>query len=160
MDPLTPQDVQAALDRFDLGLRIQFFAESTATSQEAADAIGTALGQIAKSLGFMVEGRPVIVIAAGDQRVDDRKLAAVYGVTRKKIKIARPDECVEYFGYPPGSVPPVGLRVPHIPVYIEDSLGRFTQLYASAGAPNAIFPVTYEQLQHITNGQVMDLKRD
>lgn len=160
MEPLTPEDVQAALDRFGLGLRIRFFEQSTATSQEAADAIGTELGTIVKSLGFMVDGRPVVVLAAGDQRVDDRKLAALYDVSRKRVKIADPEQCVTHFGYPPGSVPPLAHRTPGLPVYIEDSLTRFTQLYAAAGAPNAIFPVTLDQLLQITGGQVVDLKRE
>ncbi len=159
MQPLTPQDVQKALDAFGLGLKIRFFDQSTATSQEAADAIGTELGAIVKSLCFIVNGAPVIVLAAGDQRVDDRKLAALYDVSRKKVKIATPEECVEIFGYSPGSVPPVGHRTPGLPIYIEDSLGRFTQLYAAAGAPNAIFPVTWAQLHQITGGQDADLRR-
>ncbi len=160
MQPLTPDDVQHALDQFDLGLKIQFFEESTATSQEAADAIGTTLGSIVKSLCFMVEGQPLIVLAAGDRRVDDRKLAAIYGVSRKKVKVATPDQCVEVFGYSPGSVPPLAHRSADLPVYIEDSLARFTQLYAAAGAPNAIFPVTLAQLQQITGGQLTDLQRE
>jgi prolyl-tRNA editing enzyme YbaK/EbsC (Cys-tRNA(Pro) deacylase) len=160
MEPLSPQDVQAALDKFEMGLTVQFFEKSTATAQEAADAIGTTLGSIVKSLCFMVNGQPVVVLAAGDQRVDDRKLAALYEVSRKKTKVAKPEECVSIFGYTPGSVPPVGHRTPDMPVYIDDSLGRFEQVYAAAGAPNAIFPVTFDQLQQITDGTIMDLKRD
>ncbi|MBN2470818.1 MAG: YbaK/EbsC family protein [Anaerolineae bacterium] len=160
MQALTPDDVQHALDQFDFGLKVQFFEESTATSQEAADAIGTALGTIVKSLCFMVESQPVIVLAAGDRRVDDRKLAAIYNVSRKKVKVATPEQCVEVFGYAPGSVPPLAHRTPDLPVYIEDSLARFTQLYAAAGAPNAIFPVELTQLQQITGGQLADLQRE
>lgn len=159
MEILTPDHVQAVLDTFELGLRVQFFEESTATSQEAADAIGTELGTIVKSLCFLVAGQPVVVLAAGDQRVDDRKLAALYDVGRKKVKVAKAEQCVAIFGYAPGGVPPVGHRTPDIPVYIEDSLARFEQLYAAAGSPNAIFPVTFEQLLHITGGEVADLKR-
>lgn len=160
MEPLTPQHVQDTLNAFDPDLHIQFFEQSTATSQEAADAIGTELGTIVKSLCFIVLGEPVIVLAAGDQRVDDRKLAAIYEVGRKKVKVAKPEQCIELFGYAPGSVPPIGHRTNDLPVFIEDSLGRFEQLYAAAGAANAIFPVTYEQLQRITGGQIADLKRD
>jgi prolyl-tRNA editing enzyme YbaK/EbsC (Cys-tRNA(Pro) deacylase) len=57
-------------------------------------------------------------------------------------------------------VPPLAHRTPDLPVYIEDSLTRFAQLYAAAGAPNAIFPVTYDQLLQISGGEVVDLKRD
>ncbi|MBN1965827.1 MAG: YbaK/EbsC family protein, partial [Anaerolineae bacterium] len=109
---------------------------------------------------FMADGQPVIVLAAGDQRVSERKLADLFNVARKRIKIAQPDECIVIFGYPPGSVPPLGHRTPDLPLYIEDSLTRFEQLYAAAGAPNAIFPVTLAQLQQITGGEIADLKRD
>jgi prolyl-tRNA editing enzyme YbaK/EbsC (Cys-tRNA(Pro) deacylase) len=160
MEALTPEHVQAALDTHRMDLHIRFFEQSTATAQEAADAIGTELGTIVKSLCFMVQEQPVVVLAAGDQRIDDRKLANLYGISRKKVKIASPEDCVSITGFAPGSVPPVGHRSAEIPIYIEDSLGRFTQLYAAAGAPNAIFPVNYQQLQQITSGQVIDLKRD
>lgn len=160
MEAMSPQDVQAALDAFGLGLKVQFFDQSTATSQEAADAIGTTLGSIVKSLCFMVNGQPVVVLAAGDRRIDDRKLAACYEVSRKKVKTAKPDECVSILGYPPGSVPPLAYRTPDLPVFIEDSLSRFEQVYAAAGAPNAIFPLTFDQLCQITGGTVMDLQRD
>lgn len=160
MSPLTPDDVQRVLDSFEMGLNIRFFETSTATSQEAADAIGTELGTIVKSLCFFVNGVPVMILAAGDKRIDDRKLAAIYEVSRKKVKTAKPDQCVEVFGYAPGSVPPVAHRTADMAVYIEDSLTRFTQLYAAAGAPNAIFPVEFDQLKQITGGQVVDLKRE
>ncbi len=160
MEPMTWQDVQATLDRFGLGLRVQLSQTSTATSQQAADTLGCELGQIAKSLCFMVDGQPVLVIASGDRRVDEKKLADLHGVARKRIKIASAEECVAIFGYPPGSVPPVGLRTPNLPVYIEDSLARYTDIFAAAGAPNAIFPLTYAQLLHITGGTVVDLKRE
>jgi len=160
VEPLTPQAVQAALDTFDLGLRIRFFEQSTATSQEAADAIGTTLGHIVKSLCFIVDKTPVLVLSAGDQRIDTRKLAILCGVSRKRVRIAQPAECVEVYGYEPGGVPPVGHRTPISPIYIEDSLQRFEDVFAAAGAPNAIFPVTLDQLCQITSGQFADLKVD
>jgi prolyl-tRNA editing enzyme YbaK/EbsC (Cys-tRNA(Pro) deacylase) len=158
MDPLTPDHVQHELDKIDI--QIQFFDSSTATSQQAADNIGCELGQIAKSIAFMVDGRPVLVIASGDQRVDDRKLAAIYAVSRKRVKPAKPDECVEHFGYAPGGVPPVGLRRDDIPIYLEDSLQRYEQVYGAAGAHNAIFPISLAQLIAITGATIADLKRE
>jgi prolyl-tRNA editing enzyme YbaK/EbsC (Cys-tRNA(Pro) deacylase) len=158
VEPFTSQDVQTALDAFDLGLRVQFFEQSTATSQEAATATGVELGQIVKSIAFLVDKKPVLVLASGDQRVDTRKLAALRGVGHKKVKIARPEQCVEFFGYAPGGVPPVGHRTPPAQIYIEDSLTRYTGVYAAAGAPNAVFPLTLDQLRQITGGEVADLK--
>ena len=160
MHSLTSADFQKALDELNLGIQIRFFDTSTATSQQAADNIGCELGQIAKSLAFMVDGRPVLVIASGDRRVDSKKLAAIYDVANKRVKIASPDQCVAFYGYEPGGVPPVGLRTPDIPVLIDDSLGRYEQIYAAAGAHNAIFPILFSQLVEITGGSVADVKQE
>ncbi len=160
MQPLTPADVQAALDRLVPGVTIHFFENSTATSQQAADNIGCELGQIVKSLAFIVNGRPILVLASGDQMVDDRKLAAMFEVGRKKVKTASAEECVTIYGYAPGGVPPVAHRTADLPVYVDDSLQRYQQLYAAGGAHNAIFPITLAQLLDITGGQVADVKRE
>ena len=160
MQPLTPADVQAAMKRLGLATEITFFETTTATSQQAADAIGCELGQIVKSLAFIVEDQPILVLASGDQRVDDRKIAAMYNVGRKKVKVATPEQCVDIYGYPPGSVAPFGHRTQGLPMYIDDSLKRFPQLYASGGAHNAIFPITLEQLVQTTGGHFADVKRD
>src|SRR5688500_13869678 len=140
MQSMTAADVQTALDTLSLNVQIRFFDNSTATSQMAADNIGCELGQIVKSLAFVVDGQPILVLASGDQRVDDRKIAELYGVGRKKVKIATPDECIAVYGYAPGGVPPVAHRTPGLPTYIDDSLLRYEQLYAAGGAHNAIFP--------------------
>lgn len=156
MEPFTPQDVQAALDTLGTGIRIQTFETSTATSAEAAASIGTSLGSIVKSLVFMVDGQPLVILASGDQRIDTRKLAARYAVSRKKVKVATTEECVTIVGYAPGGVPPVGHRS-HVPILIDQTLGRYEMVYAAAGAPNAIFPIPYAQLVEITGGQVADV---
>lgn len=162
--PLTPQDVQAALDQFGFDVQIRFFETTTATSQQAADNIGCALGQIVKSLCFIIEteaGRqPILVLVSGDQRVDDRKIAERFGVGRKRVKIASAEECIEIYGYPPGSVPPIGHRTNSLPKLIDRTLERWDQLYAAGGAHNAIFPITLEQLQRATGGEIADLVRD
>jgi prolyl-tRNA editing enzyme YbaK/EbsC (Cys-tRNA(Pro) deacylase) len=157
VEALTPAHVQTALDAWNLGIQIRFYDTTTATSQQAADNIGCELGQIVKSLAFIVDEQPIIVLTSGDQRVDDKKLAAMYNVGRKKVKAANAEQCVEIYGYPPGGVPPLALRAAGIPVYIDDSLRRYDQLYAAGGAHNAIFPITLEQLQRVTGGQIADV---
>lgn len=159
MQPMTADDVQAALRQRGLNIEFRFFDNSTATSQMAADNIGCELGQIVKSLCFIVDGQPILVLASGDQRVDDRKLAELYNVGRKKVKIATPEECVEIYGYAPGGVPPIGHRTSGLPTYIDDSLLRYEQLYAAGGAHNAIFPITTQQLIDVTGGTVADVVR-
>lgn len=159
MQPLTSDDVQVALDRLGLGIHIRFFDTSTATSQMAADNIGCELGQIVKSLAFIVNGQPILVLASGDQRVDDRKIAEIYGVGRKKVKIASSDECIAIYGYAPGGVPPLGHRTSNLPTYIDDSLLRYEQVYAAGGAHNAIFGLTIPQLLDMSGGTIADVVR-
>jgi prolyl-tRNA editing enzyme YbaK/EbsC (Cys-tRNA(Pro) deacylase) len=161
MEAFTPEHVRAILDALGLQtIEIQRFAESTATSQQAADAIGCQLGQIVKSLCFMIEGQPLLVLASGDGMVDDRKLATLYSVGRKKVKTASPDECVSIFGYAPGGVAPFGHRTPNLTVYIDDALQRFAVVYAAAGAHNAIFEIPLEVLIEKAGGKVMNLRKD
>jgi prolyl-tRNA editing enzyme YbaK/EbsC (Cys-tRNA(Pro) deacylase) len=159
MQALTPDHVQTVLNAFLLGITIRLLPHSTATATLAAEAIGCEIGQIAKSLCFVVHDQPILVIVSGDQRVDERKLATLLGVTRKAVTFATPEQCVEHFGYAPGSVPPVGhRRKPHA-VYLDDSLKRYTQIYPAGGASNAIFGVTLAQLAHISGGTFADVKR-
>ena len=160
-DPaLTTGDFQAFLATVDLDTEVRTFETSTATSQMAADSIGCALGQIAKSLAFVVDEQPVLVVASGDQRVDDRKLAERFGVGRKKVKIATAELCVAVFGYAPGGVPPFGHRTSGFPVLVDNSLSRFEQLFAAGGARDAIFPISFADLVRVSGGEIVDIRRD
>lgn len=160
MQPLTPDDVQNALDGLNLNIQIRFFEESTATSQLAADQIGCQLGQIVKSLCFLIDGSPILVLASGDQVIDDKKLASLFNVGRKKVRMARAEECIAIYGYPPGGVPPLGHRTAGLTTYIDDSLRRFEQIYAAAGTSNTIFPITLSQLVSATGGQFANVVRE
>ena len=82
------EKVQAHLDRYKMGLKIIEFAESTRTSELAAAALGVAVGQIAKSLLFLAGGRPVLVVASGDRKVNSGKLKKLLGVS--KVRLADP----------------------------------------------------------------------
>lgn len=150
--------MQDALLALGLHVTIRTFQESTATAQAAADAIGVELGAIVKSLCFDVDGRPVLVLTAGDWRVDDRKLAAIYGVSRKRVSIADAATTLRATGYEPGGVSPVGLNE-SMPILIDSTLARFDLVYAAAGSPNAIFPITPDDLIRVTGGQVADVVR-
>lgn len=160
MEALTPDYVQAALDRYNADIQLMHLDASTASSQEAAEAVGCELGQIAKSLCYLVDGEPVLVVASGDQRIDDRKLAALYDVSRKRVQMAPAEICLTVYGYLPGAVPPLGHRTEGIPVYLDTQLSRYNQLYAAAGATNAVFPCTLDQLLAFTAGKLVDLARN
>ena len=159
MSQRTPQDVQAALNALGLDTEVKIFNDSTATAAQAAEAIGTTLGSIVKSLCFLVDGKPILVLAAGDRLVDDRKLGAMHGVSRKKVRIADAEKTLEVTGFSPGGVSPVALIQP-IPIYIDQSLSRFEVVYAAAGSPHAIFPIRLDDLARITGGALCDVTRD
>ncbi len=161
MQAMGVADVRAALDKLGLDAAISEFDSSTATSQQAADNVGCQLGQIVKSLGFMIDKtQPVLVLVSGDQSVDDRKLAAWYGVGRKRARMMKAQQCLDLLGYAPGGVPPIAHRRPDIPTLMDDTLRRFDIVYAAAGAANAIFPMPLDSLQRITGAQFADLTRD
>jgi len=156
--PASAARVQAALDRFGLGFEVRRFAESTRTSQEAAEAVGCDLAQIAKSLLFRGRdsGRPIMVIASGANRVDEKKLAALAG---EKVRRADADFVRAATGYAIGGVPPVAHAQP-VAVYIDRDLLALDEIWAAAGTPNSVFRLTPAALAQITGGQVGDLRQD
>ena len=131
--------------------------KSTRTAQLAAEAIGTELGSIVKSLVFLADGRPALVLVAGDRRADTKKLAQV--LEAKKVKIADADTVRAETGFAIGGVPPVGHHTPLLTI-IDRSLGRFETVYAAAGSPRAVFPIAYDLLLQVTAGQVADVTED
>ena len=149
-----PDRVQAALEAAGLSIEIVKLADSARTAQLAADAIGTELGSIVKSLVFLVDGKPVLVLVAGDRRANPAKLKQLLGARRAMIADA--DRVMQETGFAIGGVPPVGHLGP-LPTCIDSSLGRFDTVYAAAGHPHAVFPIPYEALIRVTNGQVADV---
>ena len=161
MEALTSNDVQKALEAYGFDIQLMEYTESTATSELAATAIGCEVAQIAKSICLIIDKeKPVLVVASGTQSVDDRKIATIFNVGRKKVRLARAEECIEIFGYPPGGVPPVGHRTSDIPIYLDNNLKQFDRIYAAAGTANINFGITCEQLAIVTQGTWADVVKD
>ena len=160
MQAMGVPEVRAALTALRLDIEIIEFDASTATAQQAADNIGCQLGQIVKSLGFMIDKRkPALVLTSGDQTIDERKLAALFAVGRKKVRMMNPEQCLAVLGYAPGGVPPLGHRSAGIAVYLDRALRRYDMVYAAGGAANAIFPIRLATLQEVTGGEYADVVR-
>jgi prolyl-tRNA editing enzyme YbaK/EbsC (Cys-tRNA(Pro) deacylase) len=151
--------VQDALDALGLDIQVQRLSESTGTAPEAAAAVGCELGAIVKSLCFLIEDRPVLVLAAGDRRVDSKALRRLYGVSKRGVKIADPQTVEAETGFAVGGVPPLGHPRP-LTTLIDRSLSRFTIVYAAAGSANSLFPIPYATLVEVTQGRVCDLTRE
>ena len=105
-----PQRVQAALRELGVEIEVLELDASTRTAQQAADAIGAELGSIVKSLVFLADGKPVIVLVAGDRRADPAKLKALLGARR--VMIANAEQVRQATGYAIGGVPPLGHEAP------------------------------------------------
>ena len=146
--------VQDYLTQHGVDSKVIELDKSTRTAQMAAGAIGTELGSIVKSLIFVADDQPVLALVAGDRRADLAKLGQV--LAANKVRIAKAEEVREKTGYAIGGVPPVGHRDP-LPTVIDQSLGRFDTVYAAAGSPRAIFPIQYQKLLELTQGNVTDI---
>ncbi|HSA81519.1 MAG TPA: YbaK/EbsC family protein [Geminicoccaceae bacterium] len=128
--------------------------ENTARSaQDAADALGVALGAIVKSLLFTIDGAPVMALVAGDRRCDVKALPGAFGRSGLVLR-ADANRVREITGFVIGGVPPLGHLHP-LPTAIDDSLGRLEVVYAAAGHPHCVFPTTVLELSLLTGGAVV-----
>jgi prolyl-tRNA editing enzyme YbaK/EbsC (Cys-tRNA(Pro) deacylase) len=128
----------------------------TSTAETAARAVGAPQGSIVKSLIFLADGAPLLVLVSGDQRADVKQLRAALGLSKRRLRIAQPPEVLEQTGFDVGGVPPVGHTSP-VRTLIDRTLSRFDTVWAAAGNAHAVFPIAYEQLVTITQGEVIDL---
>ncbi len=153
----TAQRVAAAAQALGLEITIKEFTETTRTAEDAARAVGCTVAQIVKSLLFVVDGQPVMALVSGPNRLDEKKLAALCGVSRKKIGRAGADTVREATGYAIGGVPPFGHKT-KLPVYIDRDFWLFEKIWAAAGTPHAVFAITPDDLARATGGVAADLK--
>jgi prolyl-tRNA editing enzyme YbaK/EbsC (Cys-tRNA(Pro) deacylase) len=123
--------------------RVQEFPVSSATVALAAEALGCAPCRIAKTLSFLVEDRPILIVAAGDARVDNAKYKARFGV---KAKMLSPDQAVDLVGHAVGGVCPFGLK-DGVTVYLDESLKRFETVFPACGSSNSAIELTIPELE-------------
>jgi prolyl-tRNA editing enzyme YbaK/EbsC (Cys-tRNA(Pro) deacylase) len=147
--------VRAALAAQGLAAEIKEFDASTRTSADAAAAIGCTVAQIAKSVIFRAKSsnQPVLVVASGINRVDEKKIEAVLG---DKLGRADADFVRNTTGFAIGGVAPVGHAGP-VTIFIDADLRQYAEIWAAAGSPNAVFRLTPVELERITGGRVVSI---
>ena len=145
------------LDQFEMGLVPRESEKTTKTSQEAAEALNVELGQIAKSILFRSGDKYGIFVAAGDIKICDKKVKSLLGGGRAKI--AKPDEVERLTGYRVGGVCPFDIDS-NIAIYLDRSMERFDLVYSAAGTPHSLLPITLEQLQKVTGGQIVEMQKE
>jgi prolyl-tRNA editing enzyme YbaK/EbsC (Cys-tRNA(Pro) deacylase) len=150
------QKVQNALKASGMSLEVVELPDSTRTAIEAAQAIGCQVGQIVKSLVFKSKRsqRPILVIASGQNRVDERKIEALI---EEPLGKADADFVRQRTGFVIGGVPPLGHLEP-LETFIDQDLLQYEQVWAAAGTPHAVFCLTPDELVKITQGRVIDIK--
>ena len=135
------------------------YQQPTPTCATAAAAVGCTAAEIAKTLLFLVGGKPVAVVTCGDTKVKSSLLKKASGLTGK-VKLPQAEEVLHYTGYAPGGVCPFLLSA-ELPVLLDVSLQRFPLVYAAAGNDYSAVPVTFAQLVDLTGGaaaEVCDLR--
>ncbi len=137
------------------GVEVHQFNQPTPTSETAALAVGCTPAEIAKSILFIVGGKPVMVVTSGDMKVKSSKLKQAAGLTGK-VKLPEPHEVIGHTGYAPGGVCPF-LLPGDLPVYLDSSLRRFDWVFPAAGDDHSAVPITVNRLVEITRATEVDV---
>ena len=149
--------VQATLHALRLDCQVVELPGSTRTAVEAAQAVGCTVGQIVKSLIFRTRqsGRPLLVLASGSNRVDEKRLAALAG---EPIEKADADFTRARTGFAIGGIPPVGHSEP-IETLVDEDLLQYGEVWAAAGTPHAVFRIAPADLAHAVGSRVAAIKQ-
>lgn len=133
--------------------RILEFDVSSATVALAAEAVGCAPERIAKTLSFLVDGGAVLVVAAGDARVDNPKFKAQF---HTKAKMLSPEEAVNLVGHAVGGVCPFAVNE-GVKIYLDESLRRFQTVFPACGSANSAIELSLPELEQLSGGEWIDV---
>ncbi|PLS18265.1 aminoacyl-tRNA deacylase [Bacillus sp. M6-12] len=147
------QKVSEYIKQFDSSLEPIQFEEKTNTVEEAAKALGVKGAQIAKSILFKTGACYGLFVTAGDIRMNQKVVKSLLGAG--KPKLASPEEVYEITGFKVGGVCPFALNH-EVPIYLDESMKRFDVVYTAAGTSHSALPITFEKLQQITKGTVIN----
>ena len=139
--------VKEYFKKWDMENRIQEFFESSATVEEAAKALGCEEKRIAKTMSFLADGKVILIVMAGDAKVDNAKYKTEF---HTKAVMVKGDEVMELTGHPIGGVCPFGIRDGVI-VYLDESLRRFKTVFPACGSRNSAIELTIPELETYSN---------
>ena len=145
---------EKCLKEFDENLSVVELKDSAKTALDAANSLNCEVGAIVKSLLIKIENDFLLCLVSGDKRCSLNKLKKIS--EKKNVRMASADEVKSQTGYTIGGVSPVG-HLNNIPIFVDNSLSRFKDIFAAAGHPNVIFKINYEKLIQITKGDVKDI---
>ncbi len=140
------EKVKEFFDQEGLGERVLLLEHSSATVELAAEAVGCEPAHIAKTLSFLVDEQPILILTAGDVKVDHKKYKQRF---RKKMKMIPGDQVEEIIGHAPGGVCPFVIR-DNVLVYLDESLKRFDVVYPAAGSGNSAVRLSIPELERMS----------
>ena len=146
--------VEKLLKEFDTKQKVIILDSSARTALEAASSLGCEVGAIVKSLLFRTENSFILCLVAGDKKGSLNKIKKTLNI--KDVSMAAAEDVKNITGYTIGGVSPIG-HLNKIDILIDNSLERFTSLFAAAGHPNCVFKIDFKNLQKITNGLIKDI---
>ena len=146
--------VQNSLNKFGEKQSIIILDSSARTALEAASSLGCEVGAIVKSLLFKTENTFTLNLVSGDRKASLNKIKKI--LKKNDVSMASAEEVKNITGYTIGGVSPVG-HINKLNILIDNSLNRFTDLFAAAGHPNCVFKINFKDLQKITNGSIEDI---
>ena len=147
------ETVRTYLKEWNADSRILEFDVSSATVELAAQAVGCEPARIAKTLSFKIDDSCILIVAAGDAKVDNSKYKAQF---HTKAKMPSGDEVTELVGHAIGGVCPFGVK-PGVKVYLDESLRRFHTVFPAAGSSNSAIELTLEELEQFSGGVWIDV---
>ena len=146
--------VERFLKNFDPSQKVIILDTSARTALEAASSLGCEVGAIIKSLLFRTEKSFTLCLIAGDKKASVNKIKKSLNI--KDVSMAEADDVKKITGFTIGGVSPIG-HLKKINIFIDNSLERFTSLFAAAGHPNCVFKINFENLKKITNGSIKEI---
>ncbi len=155
----TPTDLERYIQKHGIQARLITDIGDTPTVPTAAAALGVSPDQILKTLLFYIQGRPHIVISHGVEPVPARVLAQHFGVGKRQVKLARPEQVVAETGYPVGGVPPIGHRHPH-PVILAQSICDYEVVYGGGGDDHTMLEIPVSELLRLHLPILLPLRMD
>ncbi|HEV8229411.1 MAG TPA: YbaK/EbsC family protein [Candidatus Limnocylindria bacterium] len=134
-----------------VAIEVRRFPATTRTAEDAAREIGVSVGEIVKSLVFLVDGDPVIVLCCGDRRVSETRLRDA--LRANGVRRATADEAKRFTGYAIGGVPPFA-HAGDTRAVIDQNMTRFERVWAAAGLPDAVFEISVDDLRRLSRAEV------
>lgn len=136
------ENARTHLSKFNMADRIIEFDVSSATVELAAAALGCEPGRIAKTMSFLIDEAPILIVTAGDAKIDNQKYKAVF---HKKAKMLTAEQAENLIGHAVGGICPFGVK-PDVKVYLDESLKRYDIVYPAGGSSNSAVKLSIDEL--------------